>query len=246
MAQFSKRIKALQFHRITPNFQFCGTWNTPEQFESFLEFLQNSDINIVLPGQEKNGIILTFDDGEKTLYDYAFPILKKFDVKSLVFLIPKYIGQKNLWDITLTGKRVQHLSWDEILEMKRWGIEFGSHTMTHRNLTKLNKAEIEYELFHSKTTLEHRLGECTSISYPFNRVNLSVLQLAARAGYKYGFGGDGQSDLLLKKEAMYITDTRFSFKVKIYEKPVLLYEYERTKQKIINYFTIATMMNRKG
>jgi len=238
-------IKALQFHRITPEFQFCGTWNTPNQFAGFLDFIQNQGIKIIFPGPEKNGIVITFDDGEKNLYDFAFPILKKFGIKAIVFLIVNYIGKKNLWDISLTGHRVPHLSWNEIIEMKEWGIEFGSHTMTHRNLTKLNSLEVEYELFESKNVLEKKIGEVNFISFPFNRINDEIIDSAKKAGYKFGFGGEISGDFMLKKEAIYITDNSRSLAVKILEKPKCLYNYERTKQKIINYFTIATMVSKR-
>jgi peptidoglycan/xylan/chitin deacetylase (PgdA/CDA1 family) len=243
--RFSNGIKALQFHRITPKFQFCGTWNKPGQFERFLEFLCTQGIEIILPGQKNSGVIITFDDGEKSIYDHAFPILKKYNIKALVFLIVDYIGKKNLWDITLTGERILHLSWHEISEMKKYGIEFGSHTMTHRNLTKMSKDDIGYELFESKRILEQRVGECSSVSYPYNRCNQVVTRVAADAGYKFGFGGDGSDDLCLKKEAIYITDNSWSISVKVFEKPDLFYAYERIKQKIINYFTIATMVTTK-
>jgi len=238
-------VKVLQFHRVTPNFQFCGTWNTPHQFERFLGFLHTNEIDVILPGQKKNGVIITFDDAEQNVYHYAFPILKKFKMRAIVFLIVKYIGMKNLWDVTLTGRRHYHLDWHQINEMKKWGIAFGSHTMTHRNLTKLNTADIEYEVFESKKILEQEFGTCDSISYPFNKVSSAVVKAAACAGYKYGFGGSGTGNLCLRKDAVYIIDTLGSFRAKIFERPQLLYRYERMKQTVINYFTIATMVTRK-
>lgn len=243
--RFSYGVKALQFHRITPKFQFCGTWNGPKQFEKFLEFLRTHHIQPILPGEKEDGIIITFDDGEKSIYDYAFPILKRFNFKAVVFVIIRYIGRENLWDISLTGERVQHLSWNEIFEMKKWGIEFGSHTITHRNLTQLSVHEIEYELSMSKRILEQNLGECSCVSYPFNRINMNVVRIARSVGYTYGFGGNGCSNFLLKKEAIYITDNLRSFGVKVFETPKWFYKYERIKQKVINYFTIATMVSRK-
>lgn len=245
MARFSNWMKALQFHRITPEFQFCGTWNTPEQFARFLEIISDKDVDIVLPGENDDGIVITFDDGEDTIYEYAFPILKKYSVKAVVFLIVNYIGQNNLWDISITGKRVQHLSWDKIYEMKDWGIEFGSHTMNHRNLARMSEQEVEYEVFESRRILQQELGECRSISYPFNRVNPIVVRAVSKAGYEFGFGGDGRNDLLLKKESVYITDTPRSFETKVLEKPGLIYRYDRIKQKVINYFTIATMLAKR-
>ncbi|MGB3340010.1 MAG: polysaccharide deacetylase family protein [bacterium] len=238
-------MKALQFHRITPKFQFCGTWNTPEQFTIFLDQLVKIGAKVDLPKKNGKGIVITFDDGEDTIYKYAFPILKRYNIRALVFLIVNYIGQDNLWDISMTGKRVRHLNWNQILEMKKWGIEFGSHTMSHRNLTQMSKQEVEYEIFESKRVLDREIGGCRSISYPFNRVNQTIVETASKAGYEFGFGGDGRSLLLLRKEGIYITDTTKSFKTKVLEKPVIFYRYDRMKQKAINYFTIATMLGRK-
>jgi len=238
-------LKALQFHRILPDFQFCGTWNSPGQFEEFLHFLSTQKVKIILPGEDSDGIIVTFDDGERSIYEYAFPVLKKFGIKAIIFLIVDYIGKKNLWDISLTGKRTEHLSWDEITDMRNSGIQFGSHGMTHRNLTTLSILELEYELIESKRILEGMLGPINAISYPFNRVSELVVKKAREAGYEYGFGGDGANNLLIKKEAIYITENLNTLKTKIFEKPRFLYQYERTKQKVINYFTIATMLNRK-
>jgi len=238
-------VKALQFHRITPKFQFCGTWNRPEQFESFLKFLRSCGIAAVLPGEEKEGVVITFDDGEKSIYEYAFPILRKYNMKAVVFLIVGYVGKTNIWDLSLNGERTAHLSWNEIIEMKNYGIEFGSHTMTHRNLTRLSLSDLEYELFESKKILDEKIGGCDCVSYPFNRLNEQVIRVAGEAGYKFGFGGDGGNALALKKEAIYITDTVGTLRIKIFERPILWYGYERLKQKVINYFTIATMLSQK-
>lgn len=237
-------VKTLQFHRIVSKVQFCGTWNRPAQFEGFLNFIRTNEIKAVLPG-EGDGIIVTFDDGEKSIYDYAFPILKKYGIKAVIFLIVDYVGKKNLWDMTFPGDRAEHLTWDEILEMKDYGIQFGSHTMRHRNLTRLQREELEYELFESKKIIEKKIGVCDCVSYPFNRLNTDVIQAVAQAGYRFGFGGDGSSNLQLKKEALYITDNTASLGVKIFEKPKYVYKYLRFQQSVINYFTIATMLNRK-
>lgn len=234
--------KAFQFHRITPRFQFCGTWNTPKQFECILRYFKEHDVPVILPGQGENGIIITFDDGERSVYEYAFPILKQYNMKALVFLIVDYIGKKNTWDVSLPGSGAEHLTWTEIHEMKKWGIEFGSHTMSHRNLTHLTPEDVKYELSGSKRILDKEVGACRCLSYPFNRMNELVIQMAREVGYEYGFGGDGSHVLGIKKEAMYITDTRFSLGIKVFEKPGMLYWYERTKQRVINLFTLCTMI----
>ncbi len=238
-------VKALQFHRVLPQLQLCGTWNTPGQFDRFLHSLKRNNIATVLPGENTKGIVITFDDGESNVYYHAFPLLKKHGMKALVFLVVNYIGKRNDWDLAV-AQRTHHLSWEHIHEMRDYGIEFGSHTMTHRNLTALNEDDVRRELAESRRIVAHHCGHCRSISYPFNRVNQMVQRIAAETGYTFGFGGSGQCDLCLKKEAIYITDTPVSFNIKVRERPHLLYRYERLKQTIINYFTIATMLSTKG
>ena len=240
-------LKALQFHRVVPDFQLAGTWNRPHQFRDYMLHLNSMHLKTVLPGDRGNrtdGVIIIFDDGEENLYYHCFPVLCELGIKAIIFLIVDYIGQMNTWDIAILGKRHRHLSWDQILKMKNHGIEFGSHGMTHRNLTILTDQEIEYELNESKMILEKKLGPIKYISYPFNRTNQFIINKTKAAGYEYGFGGNGSSDFLIKKEAVYITDNRASLGIKITEKPRTAYFYYRVQQSIINYFTITTMMMR--
>ncbi len=237
-------LKALQFHRITKKFQLCGTWNYPQQLDRFIKTIYDCGYKIITPDENENGIVITFDDGEENIYHYAFPILKKYRCPAIVFLVVNYIGKKNYWDLSITGRN-RHLNWDQIFEMKKFGIVFGSHTMSHRNLTRLNEEELEYELSESKRILERYLGKVNTISYPFNRINSFVLKKVVETGYRYGFGGDGKSQLTIKKEAIYITDNPSTLRTKISEKPLILYLYEKLQQKIINYFTITTMLNKR-
>lgn len=237
-------VKAIQFHKITPEFQLCGTWNRPEQFERFIELACRTS-RVVMPGDTEEGLVITFDDGDESVYRHAFPILKKHGVHAIVFLIAGCVGASGHWDIPLMTEPSRHLSWDEIREMKEWGIEFGSHTMNHRNLTRLTRSGIAYELVESKRIIEAAIGPISCVSYPFNRVNADVITEARRAGYAYGFGGSGQGALAMKKEAVYITDNVATFSVKMNERPKILYRYDRIKQRVINYFTITTMLMKR-
>ncbi|MEO0137543.1 MAG: polysaccharide deacetylase family protein [candidate division WOR-3 bacterium] len=237
-------LKALQFHSITKNFKFGGTWNYPAQLENFIKTIHKLGYEIVLPDMKKEGVVLVFDDGEENLYHYAFPILKKYRCPAIIFLIVGYIGKKNLWDISLFSRH-HHLNWRQIMEMKENGIAFGSHTMSHPDLTKLSAANLEYELSESKRILEKYLGPIDFISYPFNRVNQRVIKKVREIGYKFGFGGKGEDNLTIKKEGVYITDNARSLKIKITEKPRSFYHYARIQQKVINLFSIATLLNRR-
>ena len=71
------------------------------------------------------------------------------------------------------------LAWGEIREMQRAGMNFGAHTLTHPDLTRLPTPRIEREMIASKTVLEEALGEpVTSFAYPFGRYDSRSHHLA--------------------------------------------------------------------
>jgi len=83
-------------------------------------------------------------------------------------------------------KPVLMLGWKEIKEMEESGIDFGSHTKTHRNLCMLRDDEVLKELVESKREIEKRLDkEIIGFSYPFGIFDERVQRLVKKAGFKY-------------------------------------------------------------
>lgn len=82
-----------------------------------------------------------------------------------------------------------HLSWDEVREMSKQKIEFGSHTVTHPILANISEAQLEREIVESKKTIEQELGkEILSLAYPVGRkskFNQLAQKLAANHGFRY-------------------------------------------------------------
>jgi peptidoglycan/xylan/chitin deacetylase (PgdA/CDA1 family) len=77
------------------------------------------------------------------------------------------------------------LSWEQIKEMKEAGINFGSHTSTHRNLCLLSDKEVLSELKDSKKEIEKALNaEISEFSYPFGLFDERVKGLVKNAGFK--------------------------------------------------------------
>jgi peptidoglycan/xylan/chitin deacetylase (PgdA/CDA1 family) len=79
------------------------------------------------------------------------------------------------------------IDWGMAEEMAQAGIEFGSHTLTHRALPDLGDEELAQELLDSRRAIQERLGACDALAYPFGAWDRRVEAAAARAGYAFGF-----------------------------------------------------------
>lgn len=135
-----------------------------------------------------NHVLLTFDDGYDDLYEHLLPLVIQHQYKPLIFLVADRIGQSNVWDQS-SGLRARNLlTLDQILEMQRYGVDFGSHTMTHPWLPDLSDAQLHREVRDSKHRLEDLLGrEITSFAYPCGGVDMRVRSAVQAAGYKAAF-----------------------------------------------------------
>lgn len=167
-----KGIVVLMYHHVCKYDNTCDMdksfYIEPEVFEKQIDFLLKlkytpitlkdleksyKDNLFILP---KKPVLITFDDGWQDNYTNAYRILKEKNVKANIFLAYNYIGQKNC------------LTWEQITEMKKSGlISFGSHTITHASLSKLNETEIVNELKESKRLLEEKLQQkINCFAYP--------------------------------------------------------------------------------
>ena len=124
-------------------------------------------------------VMLTFDDGYEDNYTALFPLVQKYQIPVLIFLITDRIGTPG------------YLTWDQILQMQASGlVAFGSHSCSHRRLRSLSDEEIAQEITRSKQILEERLGHAvTAFCYPFGAGGFDkrVRPQVFKAGYLLDF-----------------------------------------------------------
>lgn len=154
---------------------------TPGNFRKQMEWLkehgyQPIDFNAVrakdLPAKP---VIITFDDGYRDAYDNTFPILQEFGFRGVFYIVTDWIGR----DLYLTA--------DQIKLMDTAGMQFGSHTLTHIDMTEsdYSSGELKRQLTGSKKRLEDLLvKEVSDFCFPYGTVNNNAIDSVYNAGYK--------------------------------------------------------------
>ena len=136
----------------------------------------------------KNKIaILTFDDGYKSQYTNAKPILDKYGYKTSFFIVCNFIGktaeQMGSSDIVnFIGKGVEQMSWNDLMNLQKEGNKIEAHSMDHIDLNRLSANKLNYEIGSSKQCLLDHNINTTMFAYPYDkgRNNATVVNTVAK------------------------------------------------------------------
>jgi peptidoglycan/xylan/chitin deacetylase (PgdA/CDA1 family) len=102
-------------------------------------------------------VILTFDDGYKSQYSSAKPILDKYGFKATFYIVCNYVGNGD-----------NRMTWEELKSLHQEGHDIASHTMNHYDLSKIPPQTVEYEVAQSKQCLLDQGINPKSFAFPFN------------------------------------------------------------------------------
>ncbi|KAF0221838.1 MAG: polysaccharide [Geobacteraceae bacterium] len=227
MAMTTLRVPILMYHSIAePSDARERSICLPlSEFERQMEFLREDEytpVSLDLLAEVAAGkgvlpfrpVVITFDDGYADNFAAAFPILQRCGFPATVFLVTGCVGGTNAWDVACGGPERWLLTWDNVAEMLRGGVTFGSHTVSHRRLTELAPADALTEMRESKRVMEERLEvPVRHFSYPYGEMNEAVVALVREAGYltacttMSGFNGADINHLALRRLDIYGTDT---------------------------------------
>ena len=206
------------YHGLVDKVRYPGTQITPAAFEAQMKMLKDRGITVIgmqdllaWKRGEKNipprCAVITFDDGLKSQYEVAWPIMKKLGYTFTMFIYTEGVRGG------LFGGG-EAITWEQLGDMRDNGIDVQAHSATHQDLREGHPVTIrqpdgkkerkklagpEYEQFLQnelvgcKTLLEQRLGikvNCFAVPYGF--YNEHVKEIARNAGYEGMFTVYGQ------------------------------------------------------
>lgn len=204
-----EKIYGLMYHDIAKEADMSNSYTqvTPERFEDqmnalidagyetvtdadIVEYRDNPDFNL-----PKKPILVTFDDGYRSNYEYAFPIMKELGLRGSVYPNVERNDTEQDWFLT----------WEQMEEMQRSGvinIQTHSYDQHHHIEGKDGEKEAVYitkkpaedkdkyreriraDLKLATNRLEEELGhEVHSFAFPFGRYNDTLIDVAKDKGY---------------------------------------------------------------
>jgi peptidoglycan/xylan/chitin deacetylase (PgdA/CDA1 family) len=243
----------LTYHKIGTQFELGITTVRKQDFSEHLDFLESLEIGFGVATRTVGGkgapdqIAITFDDGYESVYTEAAGEMASRSICGTVFPVVGSVGGHNSWDVRLSPRPFKHLSWPQLRELVGLGFEVGSHTLSHRDLTRLNRADLQYELRVSREMLEERLGIAVrAVSYPFGRFSERVIAEALEAGYSYGFTSFPRAEdnpMAVGRMSVYAIDGKKSLRRKLRLDPG--YRLEYVKNRLIAGLSLGTALIKK-
>lgn len=189
-------VPVLVYHRLTRNQRSDDRLViSAEAFTRQLSYLGDhgyrvirlSDLARFIAGKAvvpPKSVVLTFDDGYKSVYKVAYPILRKYRFPATIFLYSDFVGAP------------AGLTWTEMKEMVASGlVDIQPHSKSHANLTITADGEdeaayrrrVRQEIRHPARQIEKHLGlSIHSFAYPYGAANDTLIASLEAEGYAMG------------------------------------------------------------
>jgi peptidoglycan/xylan/chitin deacetylase (PgdA/CDA1 family) len=202
LALTSQAASVVIYHHVSENTP-ASTSVSPEQFEQHLELIEELGLKVVPITQitdaiknnepvSNNWIAITFDDGYRSVYEYALEKLKARKLPFTIFVNPDMVKPSKMY-----------MSWPELKEAAQHGAIIANHTLKHENLVSdgLTKEQIKQNLLDGEQKILDETGQSHRLlAYPYGEYNDTVRQALGELGF-VGFaqhsGAIGNSSDLL-------------------------------------------------
>jgi len=186
-------VPVLMYHHIEPNDAAKAAGHAflnvdTGVFESQMAYLSQKGYTAISADQltqalknhnqlPAKSIVLTFDDGYSDFYTYAFPVIKKYNLKANI-MIPTGLMENS-----------GYMTWNQLKEITASGTGFVyNHTWSHANLGNASLEKIKYEIETASSQIQKYLGTNPNIfTYPYGSENQTVVNYLSQNGFVAAF-----------------------------------------------------------
>jgi len=165
-----------------------------DRFEEQLAFLRDNGYRVLalrdlaarlLQGEPlpDRSVVITIDDGYRSVYEVAWPLLRKYGFPFTVFVYVEATDQ---------GRR-GYMNWNQIRELRDAGVDFQNHGYGHLHMAERRpgmtdqayRAWIRADLAVSTRILSQQLGQRPEFfAVPYGEYNQAVIDEARLFGYR--------------------------------------------------------------
>jgi glycosyltransferase involved in cell wall biosynthesis len=139
-------------------------------------------------GVPRRAALLTFDDCYRDLVEVGLPMLRELGVPALAFAVSRRVGGTSDWDAGIGAPELPLADAAGLHELAQARVTIGSHTRTHRKLSRLSADELSDEIAGSLADFEPLgLPRPTFLAYPYGAYSSEVTEAAAAAGLRGAF-----------------------------------------------------------
>jgi peptidoglycan/xylan/chitin deacetylase (PgdA/CDA1 family) len=190
-------VPILLYHRLAPTVVDSMTVSITV-FESQLAYLKENGYGVIplqrllaylrgtAPPPPPRSVVITADDGHRSVYERMLPLLKKYGYPATLFIYPSAISNA---DYALT--------WAQLRDLKATGLfDIQSHTYWHPNFIKEKRTLapeayaklVDSQLIRSREKLERETGgEITLLAWTFGLYDGDLMKRASELGYRAAF-----------------------------------------------------------
>lgn len=191
----SRSIPILTYHHVTPeDLPSLRKYVVhPRAFDAQMGWLARHgytsvDLGSVVGGRAnlpRRPVVITFDDGYRECVEHVVPILQRWRLSAVFFLVAGLMGSSSRWLRGEVGLELPLIDWPTARRLEAAGFTCASHTLTHPRLASLSEDACRCELAGSRARLEDELGHAVlDLAYPFGSFNERVRNAVREAGYR--------------------------------------------------------------
>ena len=219
-------LPVVMYHQLTKNPKKSGKYVlTVEQFEKDLMFLKAKGYRSVTVKQlldfsqgkgdvPEKAILITFDDGQETLYEYALPLLEKYGFTAVGFVVGALadyyteIDDHNLNYSYLNWQQIKEMSDGNVIEIESHSFDLHKNTGNRSGIKKKKDESVEQyreflcsDVAKMKTAMEKNTGKVpVAFAFPFGSYSRESTEILKECGFKMTLTCEERVSIIKKAE----------------------------------------------